>query len=55
LPLTDPALRDAAAVAEIIRGGAIDEVNHHPVRTLVNKPGTEGPELIEPIASVSGG
>jgi putative SOS response-associated peptidase YedK len=51
----DPALRDAAAVAEIVRAGAIDDVKHHPVRTLVNKPGTEGPELIEPIASVSAG
>lgn len=37
----DPALKDAAKVAAIIKDGAVDEVVHHPVRTLVNKPGTE--------------
>jgi hypothetical protein len=36
-----------AKVAAIIREGAIDDVKHDPVRTLVNKPGIEGPELIE--------
>lgn len=48
----DPKLTDAAKVAAIVRDGAIDDVKHHPVRTLVNKPGTEGPELIELLASM---
>jgi putative SOS response-associated peptidase YedK len=48
----NPELTDATKVAEIIREGAIDEVKYHPVRTLVNKPRTEGPELIELLASM---
>jgi len=47
----DRAVKDAAKVAAIIREGAIDDVKHHPVRALVNKPGTEGRELIEQLAS----
>jgi putative SOS response-associated peptidase YedK len=47
-----PELNDAAEVEALIRDGAIDDVLHHPVRTLVNKPGTEGPELIELLASM---
>lgn len=50
----NPELKDAAGVAAIIRDAAIDDVKHHPVRTLVNKPGTEGPELIELLASMPG-
>jgi putative SOS response-associated peptidase YedK len=49
----DSALKDAAKVAAIIKAGAVDDVVHHPVRTLVNKPGTEGPELIELLASMA--
>jgi putative SOS response-associated peptidase YedK len=51
----DPELTDEEKVAAIIRKGAIDDVVHHPVRTLVNKPGTEGPELIELLASMPEG
>lgn len=51
----DPKIQNAAEVAAIICAGVINEVKHHPVSPLINKLGTEGPELIEPLASMSSG
>jgi len=44
----DPERRDAAALADLLEPGDPTELEAVPVGTAVNRPGHEGPELLEP-------
>lgn len=46
----DPAMNDAARVAEIVAAQAIDEVRHHAVSARLNASKSDGEELILPLS-----